>query len=98
MSTYQRITFKAIIELAAPPSWAAAICPVLVGTALAFGLQGEVNLLYTLILLFAAILMQSAVNTINDYFDFIKGTDTAENCIDTTDASIIYNHINPAPR
>lgn len=95
MERYEKLTPKAVIELAAPPTWVAAICPVLVGTALAYTLQGAIRPLYFLLLLLIAILMQSAVNALNDYFDFIKGTDTAENCIDITDAAIIYNHINP---
>ncbi len=95
MKQYRKMTPKAIVELAAPPSWAAAVCPVFVGTALAYALEGAVNLLFSFLLLCIAILMQSAVNTINDYFDFVKGTDTAANCVDVNDASIIYNQINP---
>ena len=42
-----------------------------------------------------AILLQSAVNTMNDYEDFKSGLDTAETILDETDASIVYNQINP---
>lgn len=47
------------------------------------------------LMLATVILLQSAVNTLNDYVDFKQGTDTEENCVDETDASIIYNNLNP---
>ena len=46
-------------------------------------------------MLFCAVLMQAATNTLNDYQDFKSGLDTAETVLDETDASIVYNHINP---
>jgi 1,4-dihydroxy-2-naphthoate octaprenyltransferase len=48
-----------------------------------------------LLMLVTAVLMQAAVNTLNDYQDFLSGTDTAETILDTHDASIVYNQINP---
>jgi 1,4-dihydroxy-2-naphthoate octaprenyltransferase len=48
-----------------------------------------------LLVLLTALLLQSAVNTLNDYQDFLSGTDTAATILDTSDASIVYNHINP---
>jgi len=39
--------------------------------------------------------MQSATNTLNDYQDFKSGLDTKETVVDKTDASIVYNQINP---
>jgi len=48
-----------------------------------------------MLMLICAVAAQSAANTLNDYKDFIVGTDTEENCVDTTDASIIYNHLEP---
>jgi len=47
------------------------------------------------LMLICAVAAQSAANTLNDYKDFVAGTDTEENCVDTTDASIIYNHLEP---
>ena len=41
------------------------------------------------------ICMQSAVNTLNDYFDFKKGADTAENQMDKNDAVLVFNNVNP---
>ncbi len=48
------------------------------------------------VLLVISVLMQSAVNTLNDYFDYVKGTDTADNQADPTDAVLVYNNIDPA--
>ena len=40
--------------------------------------------------------LQSAVNVLNDYFDFKKGTDSAENSSDDAfDAVLVYNNLNP---
>lgn len=47
------------------------------------------------LMLSCGVLMQSATNTLNDYQDFISGLDTAETILDETDASIVYNQINP---
>ncbi|MDR2035649.1 MAG: prenyltransferase [Coriobacteriales bacterium] len=47
------------------------------------------------LMLLVAVLMQSATNTLNDYQDFKSGLDTAETVVDKTDASLVYNQINP---
>ena len=47
------------------------------------------------LMLLCAVLMQSATNTLNDYQDFKSGLDTKETVLDKTDASIVYNEINP---
>lgn len=48
-----------------------------------------------LTLLLIVILMQSAVNTFNDYYDYVKGTDSAEDNVEESDAVLVYNDINP---
>jgi 1,4-dihydroxy-2-naphthoate octaprenyltransferase len=57
-------------------------------------LDGRSALCWVLMLL-CAVLLQSAVNTLNDYQDFKSGLDTAETIRDETDASLVYNQINP---
>lgn len=58
--------------------------------------SGKVSILLALILLAICILMQSAVNVLNDYFDFKKGTDSVENSSDDAfDAVLVYNNLNP---
>lgn len=94
---YTPFTAKMMLQLAAPHTWPAAIFSVLVATALALATLEEhaVSGVMVCVLLAISILFQSAVNTINDYFDYIKGTDTVENQLDPSDAVLVYNNINP---
>lgn len=96
MSEYQKITPKVIFQLAAPHSWApASIIPSLFAGVLALGQGGfSVGMFY--ILLCAAILMHSAANSLNDYYDFIRGTDTLDNSPENDDAILVYNNFDPA--
>jgi 1,4-dihydroxy-2-naphthoate octaprenyltransferase len=99
---YQAFSAKAAIQLASPPTWSAAIMPVLVGGTAAFALSAMTAFSFDLragicwlLMLVCSLLMQSAVNSLNDYKDFLAGTDTKETILDETDASIVYNDINP---
>ena len=84
-----------MIQLAAPHTWSAAIVPVVLGFSysLASGATISLSLLFSMLAI--AVLMQSAVNTLNDYMDYVKGTDTEENQLDPTDAVLVYNNVNP---
>ncbi len=62
---------------ARPKTLPAAIAPVLIGTAMAYG-DGAAVVLPALAALFGAIMIQIGTNLANDYYDFIKGADTAE--------------------
>ena len=84
-----------MLRLAAPHTWAASVMPALLGTALA-AREGVSDPLMGLLLTAVCVLMQSAVNTFNDYSDFIKGTDTLENSPDADDAVMVYDR--PSPR
>lgn len=60
-----------------PKTLPAAVIPVMTGAALAFAegvLQGSV----TLLILACALLIQIGTNFANDYYDYMKGSDTAE--------------------
>ena len=70
------------LQLAAPHTWPAAIMPVLVAAACALANTGSLDVGMAWLLLLICILMQASVNTFNDYFDFIKGTDTAEDNVE----------------
>lgn len=67
-------SLKAWILASRPKTWAAAISPVVVGTAVALHF-GKFNLIASLCCLFFAVSMQIAANLINDLVDFKKGTD-----------------------
>lgn len=88
-----------MMQLAAPHTWAASIMPVLVATCMAVVWLASQNAaldpIMVCVLLAIAVAMQSAVNTINDYFDYVKGTDTVENQDDPTDAVLVYNNVDP---
>ena len=47
------------------------------------------------LLILACILMQAAVNTLNDYADYVKGTDSTQDNVEKSDAVLLYNDIKP---
>lgn len=60
---------------ARPKTLWAAVGPVIIGTAMAYG-YGMVDWLSLVCALTGAVLIQIGTNLANDYFDFVKGTDT----------------------
>lgn len=93
--SYSPLTPRLMVQLAAPHTWPAAILPVLIAVGCTVATRGAFSPLMALVLLIICILMQSSVNTFNDYFDFVKGTDSAEDNVEVTDAVLVYNHVNP---
>jgi len=59
-----------------PKTLPAAIVPVLIGTAMAYG-DGKQHFLSAFVSLFCALLIQIGTNLSNDYFDFKNGTDNS---------------------
>ncbi len=92
---YGRFTAKMAIDIAAPHTWPASILPVAIAVCLAIATGYVVSASLTIVLLAICILMQSSVNTFNDYYDYVKGTDSSEDDVDPTDAVLIYNNVNP---
>ena len=94
---YSTLTLNLAFQLAAPHTWAAALMPVLFSYVYcAVTYSGKLSIFLALILLAICLLMQSAVNVLNDYFDFKKGTDSADNSSDDAfDAVLVYNNLNP---
>ena len=62
------------LQAARPKTLPAAISPVLLGTALAWG-DGAFHALAAIAALLGAILIQIAANYANDYYDYVKGAD-----------------------
>lgn len=83
------------LQIAAPHTWPAAILPALIAMAYAAANGYTVSAVMALVLLAICILMQAAVNTFNDYYDYVKGSDSAEDNVDPTDAVLVYNNVNP---
>lgn len=93
--TYEKLTPIMAWQLAAPHTWPASILPVLVAAAAAYANTGTLSVSMTLTLLVICILMQSSVNTFNDYFDYVKGSDSEEDNVEISDAVLVYNNVNP---
>ena len=81
-------------NLAAPHTWPAAIMPTLVAACMATS-AGAISASMTVVLLAIVVLMQSSVNTFNDYYDYVKGLDSDEDNVDPSDAVLVYNDIDP---
>jgi 1,4-dihydroxy-2-naphthoate octaprenyltransferase len=92
---FRRLTARAVVELAAPQTWGASVMPVVLASALAISLSGVFSFPLFFSLLGTSVCLQCAVNTLNDYSDFMAGVDRRENCIDPTDASILYHNYEP---
>jgi len=93
--SYSALTPRLMLQLTAPHTWPASVFPVLFSAALVIHRTQCVDPLLLFVLLAITVLMQSAVNTLNDYFDFVKGADTCENQVDPTDAVLVFNRIRP---
>ncbi len=65
------------LEAARPKTLVLSIMPVLIGASFA-AQQGAFSLLACLMTLLTALLIQIGANFANDYYDFLKGADTAE--------------------
>ncbi len=86
----ERLTIKQAVLLAAPHTWAASTVPVLFAWALSVSKIGRFDAVMGLCTMAISVLMQSSVNALNDYSDFMKGTDTVENSPDPDDAVLVY--------
>ena len=84
------------MQLAAPHTWAASICPALFGELYCAVCGLHLNILQNIAVFAACILMQSSVNTLNDYIDFVHGNDSAEDNVEVSDATLVYANVNPA--
>lgn len=93
--SFSPFTLTFALQLAAPHTWPAAIIPVLVSCAVAYAAVGSISLVMAYVLLVICILMQSAVNTFNDYYDYVKGSDSLDDNVDPSDAVLVYNNVNP---
>lgn len=85
-----KLRVKDIIDIAAPHTWAASVMPSIFAVVLAYSLTGSIRADMTVCLFIVAVCMQSSVNALNDYADYVKGTDTLDNSPDAEDAVIVY--------
>ena len=92
---YRPLTAKQALQLAAPHTWAASVCPSLFGIFYSRLTGSPLGLFRAAAVLAACVFLQSAVNTLNDYVDFVKGTDSASDNVEVTDAVLVYGGIDP---
>ena len=92
---YRPLTAKQALQLAAPHTWAASVCPTLFGICYSRLMGFPLGPFRAAAVLAACVFLQSAVNTLNDYVDFVKGTDSASDNVEVTDAVLVYGGIDP---
>lgn len=68
--------FQVWWRLLRPHTLTAAFIPVFVGSMFAYVVQGEMDISLFLAMLIASLLIQSATNMFNEYYDFKRGLDT----------------------
>lgn len=92
---YERMTVTAAVRLAAVHTWPASVCPALFG--IFWCLQRGIRLLpvQAVLLAGACVLSQSAVNTLNDYVDYVSGTDSETDNVEVNDAVLVYCNLDP---
>lgn len=95
MKTYNPLTIKLAVRLAAPHTFPASLIPSVFGCVYCTFKGYTLSFFEMTALVAASVLMQSAVNTLNDYFDYVKGTDTAADNLERSDAVLVYEGINP---
>lgn len=69
--------FQVWWRLLRPHTLTASFVPVFVGSMLAFT-EGSINIIVFLAMLAATMLIQSATNMFNEYYDFVRGLDTED--------------------
>lgn len=72
------MNLQTIIKLMDIKTLVAGIVPVILGSIYSRYAFGKLNIIYLILLSVAMILIQSATNMINDYFDFKRGADSKE--------------------
>ena len=95
MNTYNRLTPKLALQLAAPHTWVASVCPMVFSILYCAVTGLHLNPFQMICLVPASVLLQSAVNTLNDYVDYRKGADSKEDNVEVSDAVLVYAGINP---
>ena len=93
--SYEALTPKMAWQLAAAHTWPASIIPVLIAAGAAYAHTGTLSASLTIVLLIICVLMQSSVNTFNDYYDYVKGTDSQNDNVEASDSVLVYNNVNP---
>ncbi|MCH4188541.1 MAG: UbiA family prenyltransferase [Megasphaera sp.] len=95
MEQRHNLTPLLALRLAAPHTWPASVYPALFGELYCLLRGYDMTFAVAAALFCACVLMQSAVNALNDYFDYVKGADQADDCVEVSDAVLVYENIDP---
>ncbi|WP_217589128.1 1,4-dihydroxy-2-naphthoate polyprenyltransferase [Lentibacillus saliphilus] len=68
--------FQVWWRLLRPHTLTASFVPVFIGTMMAYYVTGSINTLLFMAMLLASMLIQSATNMFNEYYDYVRGLDT----------------------
>lgn len=83
------------VGLAAPHTFPASVGPALFGSVYCLYRGFPVTLPAAAALTAACMLMQASVNTLNDYMDFVSGTDSEEDQVEQSDSILVYSDLAP---
>lgn len=92
---YCTLTPRMAMQLAAPHTWVASLFPALFGVLVTAFEERVLSMPQTVLLAGACILLQAAVNTLNDYADFVKGADSQDDYVEKMDSVLVYHAVNP---
>lgn len=94
-----KLTLPIIIDCCTPKAiWLSALAPAVLGVFFAMETGVSLSAPLVAIVILIPVLFNASINLINDYFDYIKGNDTAENIYGNSDAPLAFNKIqNPKP-
>lgn len=91
----QALTWRQALGLAAPQSWTASVIPAVFAVGYCRLQQYPLTAWKSVFLVIAVICLQSAVNSLNDYMDFVKGTDSSSDYLEESDAVLVYSNLEP---
>lgn len=94
-----RVTLRLAIATTTPGAvLMTGLAPALLGLLLAVEAQGRVDALSAALVLLIPSLMNAAVASLNDYFDYVSGNDTPENVVSEADGPLAWHRVeDPKP-
>lgn len=92
---FEKLSVKYALQLMQPHTWAASLIPAFFGILYSIYIGEEMPFFLAFILIAICLLLHSCVNTLNEYFDYIKGTDSKEDNVEENDSVLVYHKIHP---
>ncbi|MDO5142521.1 MAG: prenyltransferase [Eubacteriales bacterium] len=90
----KRVTLRMAIDTTTPAAvLLTGLAPAVVGLLLAIEAQGAVSPVLAVLLLLIPSLMNAATASLNDYFDYVNGADTADNVVSEQDGPLAYHQV-----